>query len=195
MIERCADAGVNPGYALGRDYEEHADGLLVAITEQRTREHIDRLAEVLGARRRRPERALRRREADGGIEHASPTPRRERRCSASARDDLREGRAGPPRVRRARARRARARRRRAAARRACAAPSRRGCREVSEPEIVRHYVRLSQAQLRPRLGLLSARLVHDEAQPAPARARRRAARPRAAAPAAGPERARRARSS
>ena len=44
-----------------------------------------------------------------------------------------------------------------------------------------------EAQLRPRLRLLSARLVHDEAQPAPARARRGAARPRAAAPAAGPE--------
>jgi glycine dehydrogenase subunit 1 len=47
-----------------------------------------------------------------------------------------------------------------------------------------------EAQLRPRLGLLPARLVHDEAQPAPARARRGAARPRAAAPAAGPARAR-----
>jgi glycine dehydrogenase subunit 1 len=49
VIERCAAEGVNPGYPLGPDYEEHADGLLVAITEQRTREHIDRLADVLGA--------------------------------------------------------------------------------------------------------------------------------------------------
>jgi glycine dehydrogenase subunit 1 len=49
VIERCQQQGVNPGYALGRDYPEHDDGLLVAITEQRTREHIDRLAEVLGA--------------------------------------------------------------------------------------------------------------------------------------------------
>ena len=48
VIERCADEGVNPGYPLGADYEEHEDGLLVAITEQRTREHIDRLAETLG---------------------------------------------------------------------------------------------------------------------------------------------------
>ena len=47
--ERCAAAGVNPGYALGRDYPEWPDGLLVAITELRTREDIDRLAEVLGA--------------------------------------------------------------------------------------------------------------------------------------------------
>ena len=39
--------GINPGYPLGHDYPELADGLLVAITEQRTREQIDRLADVL----------------------------------------------------------------------------------------------------------------------------------------------------
>jgi glycine dehydrogenase subunit 1 len=49
VIERCAAEGVNPGYALGRDYEEFPNGLLVAITEQRTRAQIDRLAEVLAA--------------------------------------------------------------------------------------------------------------------------------------------------
>jgi len=49
VIERCAEQGVNPGYPLAADYEEHADGLLVAITEQRSRADIDRLAEVLGA--------------------------------------------------------------------------------------------------------------------------------------------------
>jgi glycine dehydrogenase subunit 1 len=49
VIERCQDQGVNPGYALGRDYPEYADGLLVAITEQRSRADIDRLAGVLGA--------------------------------------------------------------------------------------------------------------------------------------------------
>ena len=49
MLERCAVGGVNAGYALGRSYDEHGDGLLVAITEQRSREDIDRLAEVLGA--------------------------------------------------------------------------------------------------------------------------------------------------
>ncbi len=48
MIERCAAEGVNPGYALGRDYPEYADGLLVAITERRSRADIDRLADVLG---------------------------------------------------------------------------------------------------------------------------------------------------
>ena len=40
--------GRQPGYALGRDYPEHADGLLVAITERRSRADIDRLADVLG---------------------------------------------------------------------------------------------------------------------------------------------------
>ena len=49
VIDRCQDAGVNPGFALGREYDEHPDGLLVAVTERRTREHIDRLASVLGA--------------------------------------------------------------------------------------------------------------------------------------------------
>jgi len=49
VIERCAAEGINPGYALGRDYEEYGDGLLIALTEQRTRAQIDRLAEVLGA--------------------------------------------------------------------------------------------------------------------------------------------------
>ena len=35
VIERCAAEGVNPGYPLGADYAEFADGLLVALTEQR----------------------------------------------------------------------------------------------------------------------------------------------------------------
>jgi glycine dehydrogenase subunit 1 len=49
VIERCAAQGVNPGYPLAHDYPEHKDGLLVAITEQRSRADIDRLAGVLGA--------------------------------------------------------------------------------------------------------------------------------------------------
>ncbi|MGI9183342.1 MAG: aminomethyl-transferring glycine dehydrogenase subunit GcvPA [Solirubrobacteraceae bacterium] len=49
VIVRCLERGVNPGYALSRDYPEHADGLLVAITERRTRAEIDRLAAVLEA--------------------------------------------------------------------------------------------------------------------------------------------------
>ena len=48
VVERCAAEGVNAGYPLGREYPEHADGLLVAITEQRSRADIDRFADVLG---------------------------------------------------------------------------------------------------------------------------------------------------
>jgi glycine dehydrogenase subunit 1 len=43
VVARCQEQGVNPGLALP------GDGLLVAITEQRSRADIDRLAEVLGA--------------------------------------------------------------------------------------------------------------------------------------------------
>jgi glycine dehydrogenase subunit 1 len=49
VLARCREHGVNPGYPLARDYPELEDGLLVAITERRTRADIDRLAEVLGA--------------------------------------------------------------------------------------------------------------------------------------------------
>jgi glycine dehydrogenase subunit 1 len=41
--------GVHPGYALGRDYAGLDDALLVAVTERRTREDIDRLVQVLAA--------------------------------------------------------------------------------------------------------------------------------------------------
>ena len=43
VIDRCAAEGVNPGFPL------EDDGLLIAITEQRSREDIDRLVSVLGA--------------------------------------------------------------------------------------------------------------------------------------------------
>ncbi len=49
VIERCAADGVNPGHPLGTDFDEYPNGLLVAITEQRSRADIDRLVEVLGA--------------------------------------------------------------------------------------------------------------------------------------------------
>jgi glycine dehydrogenase subunit 1 len=49
VIARCREQGVNPGYALTREYPELGQGLLVAITERRTGAEIDRLAEVLGA--------------------------------------------------------------------------------------------------------------------------------------------------
>jgi glycine dehydrogenase subunit 1 len=41
VVERCRDRGINPGYRLS-DNE-----LLVAITEQRTRAEIDRLAATI----------------------------------------------------------------------------------------------------------------------------------------------------
>jgi glycine dehydrogenase subunit 1 len=43
--------GINPGYRLARDYPEYEDGLLIAITERRTRADIDRLAAVLSGAR------------------------------------------------------------------------------------------------------------------------------------------------
>ncbi len=49
VIERCAAEGVACGVPLGGDYPEHPNGLLVALTERRSRADIDRLAEVLGA--------------------------------------------------------------------------------------------------------------------------------------------------
>ena len=48
---RCAQEGVNPGVdlqAITRRAEDRG-GLLVAITERRSRADIERLAEVLGA--------------------------------------------------------------------------------------------------------------------------------------------------
>src|SRR5438874_826755 len=49
VIRAARARGVHPGYALGRDYEGLDDALLVAVTEKRTTEDIDRLAEVLAA--------------------------------------------------------------------------------------------------------------------------------------------------
>jgi glycine dehydrogenase subunit 1 len=49
VIEACRQRGVNPGYPLGADYPEYPDTLLVAITEQRTRDDIDRLVDALSS--------------------------------------------------------------------------------------------------------------------------------------------------
>ena len=48
VLERCAAEGIGAGYPLAREYPELENGLLVAITERRTRADIDRLAETLG---------------------------------------------------------------------------------------------------------------------------------------------------
>jgi glycine dehydrogenase subunit 1 len=50
LFESARREGINPGFRLGREYPEYEDGLLVAITERRTREHIDRLAALVRAR-------------------------------------------------------------------------------------------------------------------------------------------------
>jgi glycine dehydrogenase subunit 1 len=49
VIRAAREQGVHPGYALGRDYPGMDDVLLVALTEKRTPDEIDRLAEVLAA--------------------------------------------------------------------------------------------------------------------------------------------------
>src|SRR4029077_18638275 len=49
VLERCAERGIAAGYPLGREYPEYENGLLVAITERRTKEQIDALANALGA--------------------------------------------------------------------------------------------------------------------------------------------------
>src|SRR6184192_399593 len=48
-IRAARSAGVHPGYALGRDYSGLDDALLVAVTEKRTTDEIDRLVEALAA--------------------------------------------------------------------------------------------------------------------------------------------------
>jgi glycine dehydrogenase subunit 1 len=48
VLDACAADGIAAGVALGRDYPEHANGLLVAITERRSKADIDRLADSLG---------------------------------------------------------------------------------------------------------------------------------------------------
>jgi glycine dehydrogenase subunit 1 len=49
VLERVAARGIAAGYPLGHDYPELAEGLLVAITERRTPEQIDALAEALAS--------------------------------------------------------------------------------------------------------------------------------------------------
>jgi glycine dehydrogenase subunit 1 len=67
---RARAAGINPGYPLARDYPEYGDGLLVAITERRTREQVDRLAEALRGEPA-PARMRSARRADGQEVHAA----------------------------------------------------------------------------------------------------------------------------
>ncbi len=49
VIRAARAKGVDPGYPLGRDYPGLDSALLVAVTEKRTTEEIDQLAEVLAS--------------------------------------------------------------------------------------------------------------------------------------------------
>jgi glycine dehydrogenase subunit 1 len=48
VLDRVAEDGIAAGYPLAREYPEYEQGLLVAITERRSRGDIGRLAESLG---------------------------------------------------------------------------------------------------------------------------------------------------
>jgi glycine dehydrogenase subunit 1 len=47
VLDRVADDGIAAGYPLAREYPEYEDGLLVAITERRSKGDIDGLADAL----------------------------------------------------------------------------------------------------------------------------------------------------
>jgi len=49
VVTAALEQGIHPGYPLGRDYPGLDDTLLIAVTERRTTEEIDRLAEVLAS--------------------------------------------------------------------------------------------------------------------------------------------------
>jgi glycine dehydrogenase subunit 1 len=48
VVDRVSEEGIAAGYQLSREYPEYSDGLLVAITERRSKGDIDRLADALG---------------------------------------------------------------------------------------------------------------------------------------------------
>ena len=145
VLDRCAERGIAAGYPLGREYPEYEDGLLVAITERRT-QAADRRARR-GARRRdrRPSAAsLAAATRERLAQEVAMSADRDADAARTRADDLREVEAGPPRRGR------------------CptaevpetpleelipanllrAEPPR--LPEIAEPEIVRHYNRLSR---------------------------------------------------
>jgi glycine dehydrogenase subunit 1 len=48
VLDKVSEEGIAAGYPLGREYPEYEDGLLVAITERRSKGDIDRFADALG---------------------------------------------------------------------------------------------------------------------------------------------------
>jgi glycine dehydrogenase subunit 1 len=73
VLDRVADEGIAAGYRLGRDYPEYENGLLVAITERRSKDDIDALADALG-------RAIR-----GGLDEFLPDSDRNSSITEAAR--------------------------------------------------------------------------------------------------------------
>jgi glycine dehydrogenase subunit 1 len=47
VVRAARERGIHPGYALRREYAGLEDALLVAVTEKRRPEDVDRLADVL----------------------------------------------------------------------------------------------------------------------------------------------------
>jgi glycine dehydrogenase subunit 1 len=47
VLDRVSEEGIAAGYPLGREYPEYEDGLLIALTERRSRTDIDRLTDSL----------------------------------------------------------------------------------------------------------------------------------------------------
>jgi glycine dehydrogenase subunit 1 len=47
VLDRVSEEGIAAGYWLGREYPEYENGLLIALTERRSRADIDRLADAL----------------------------------------------------------------------------------------------------------------------------------------------------
>ena len=112
VLEACAADGIAAGYPLGREYPEHPDGLLVAITERRSKQDIDRLADSTRRAGRRARTCRGAREVGERCRRdASPSPRAPEvptPSSASAATTIyRELRRGPARRGAAAVRRAR----------------------------------------------------------------------------------------
>ena len=86
VLDHCAERGIAAGIPLDRDYPELGEGLLVAITEQRTAADIDRLASALERRRRRGPRLPARPSSRGGGSAMSRTPTTDTDAAAVRRD-------------------------------------------------------------------------------------------------------------
>jgi glycine dehydrogenase subunit 1 len=58
VLDEAGRAGILAGYAMGRDYPELSDCLLIAVTEKRTKAEIDRLVELLVGKPTRAAKAV-----------------------------------------------------------------------------------------------------------------------------------------